>query len=323
MTDQHNPIKLGVIMDPIASIDFHHDSTLALLLNASKRHWQLHYMEQADLFWHENRAYAESKQLNVYDDNNHWYDFAATATLPLEELDIILMRKDPPFNMNYIMTTYFLDHAAKAGTLVVNSPQALRDANEKFFTTHFAHCMPPTLISSRLDLLQRFHHQHGKVIFKPLDLMGGQGIFLAEPEQDSRATVEKLSHQGQIPIMAQRYLPEISAGDKRILMIDGEPIPYALARIPQPGSFLGNIAAGGCGEPRQLSERDRWICEQVGPTLKQKGLLFVGLDIIGDYLTEINVTCPTCITEFRELFQVDTAEKLLDTLEKKLSLRKF
>ena len=317
---QNRTIKLAVIMDPIADIEFAHDSTLALLLEASQRDWDLHYLEQSDLSWQDGHTFGQTRPLNVYNNANRWHELGEKITQPLDQFDVILMRKDPPFDMNYIMTTYFLDHAAANGTLVINSPQSLRNANEKFFATHFSHCMAPTLISSNLDLLQTFHAQHSKTIFKPLNLMGGQGIILAEAKETIIQALNQLTNHGQTPIMAQRYLPEIAQGDKRILMIDGEPIPYALARIPKEGSFLGNIAAGGQCKPKELTDRDRWICDQVGPILKQKGLLFVGIDIIGDYLTEINVTCPTCIVEVRQLFQIDAAQKLLDVIEKKLNL---
>jgi glutathione synthase len=235
-------------------------------------------------------------------------------------MDVILMRKDPPFDMEYIYSTYLLDIAQEAGVLVINHPQSVRDANEKLFTAWFPQCCPPTLVTRRKEWIKAFHQEQGDIILKPLDGMGGASIFkIAEGDPNFSVIVETLSHHGQQSVMAQRYLPDIVHGDKRILMIDGEPVPYALARIPAQGETRGNLAAGGRGEGRPLTDRDRWICEQVGPTLREKGLIFVGLDVIGDYLTEINVTSPTCIRELDKQFGLNIASDLLDAIDKRLS----
>lgn len=307
---------LAIIMDPIADIQFNHDSSLAILLAAQARGWQPHYIEPKDLFWQNGEAYANNKTLVVENNPQDWYQFKQQQVTALKQFTVILMRKDPPFDMDYIMATYFLDHAAAAGGMVVNNPQALRDANEKFFTTHFPQCMPPTLISSSVKQLQQFQQQQQKVVFKPLHLMGGQGIFVAEQQQDCQDQLLTLTDQQHTPILAQRYLPEIKQGDKRILIVNGEVIPHTLARIPPADGFLGNLAAGGQATAGEFTDRDQWICQQIAPTLKQIGLMLVGVDIIGDYLTEINVTCPTCLVEFKQLFSVDVADYLLQHIEK-------
>lgn len=312
---------IGVIMDDIAHIQFGHDTTLALLQACQQRGWRVYYMQQQDLFWQQDGAYATGRFLKVHDHPENWYQLLDSQTIKLGAMDAILMRKDPPFDMAYIFSTYFLDDAVAKGCLVVNHPQALRNANEKFFATHFAHCMPPTVISSRLDILQHFHQQHGKVIFKPLDSMGGEGIFLAQVDEDVDAKINALSQAGSIPIVAQQYLPQIAQGDKRILLVDGEPIPYALARFAKEGSILANLAAGGHGKGIPLGERDYWICQQIGPSLKKMGLLFVGLDVIGDYLTEINVTSPTGLVELEQYFRPNIAGKILDAIECHLKTR--
>jgi glutathione synthase len=312
-------IKLGVVMDPIAAINPKKDSTLAMLLAAQKRGWELYYMRQQDLSLRDGQVQAAMHRVEVRDDLQHWYTLGEVAHTRLTELDVILMRKDPPLDMQYIHTTYLLELAEAAGVLVVNKPQTLRDANEKLFTAWFPQCCPPTLVSRDMAQLRSFLAEHGDIIIKPLEGMGGVSIFrLQVGDPNVSVALETLTHNGAQFIMAQRYIPEITHGDKRILLVEGEPMPYALARIPALGETRGNLAAGGRGEGVALSERDRWICQQVGPTLKEKGLLFVGLDVIGDYLTEINVTSPTCIRELDAQFGLDIAGELMDCIEAKL-----
>jgi len=316
-------IKLGVVMDPIGSIQVKKDSTLAMLLAARRRGWELFYMEQADLFLEANEARGRMRVLTVADDPADWYTLGEVQTRPLAGLDVILMRKDPPFDMDYIYSTYLLELAEQAGTLVVNRPQSLRDCNEKLFTARFPQCTPPTLVSSQAELLRGFLAEHGDIILKPLEGMGGAAIFrVREGDLNIGVIIETLTRHGQRLIMAQRFIPEIRAGDKRILLIDGEPVPRALARLPAAGEVRANLAVGGRGVGVELSARDRWICEQVAPALRERGLLFVGLDVIGDYLTEINVTSPTCIRELDAEFGLDIGGQLMDTIEQKLAAGK-
>ncbi|NOZ09787.1 MAG: glutathione synthase [Gammaproteobacteria bacterium] len=311
-------MRLGVVMDPIGSINKKKDSTYAMLLEAQHRGWEIRYMEQADLFASDGKAYARSQSLTLNDDPQAWFSLADESTAELAALDCILMRKDPPFDMEYVYTTHLLELAHQAGCLVVNHPRGLRDINEKMFTLWFNPCTPPTLVSRQADRLRAFLAQHQDIILKPLDGMGGASIFrLRKEDPNISVIIETLTEHGQRSAMAQRFIPEISAGDKRILLIDGEPIAYALARIPAPGETRGNLAAGGHGEGVELSERDRWICSQVGPSLKERGILFAGIDVIGDYLTEINVTSPTCIRELDSLYNLNISATLLDTIEKR------
>ncbi|ANG61260.1 glutathione synthase [Marinobacterium aestuarii] len=312
-------IKVGIVMDPIESINFKKDSSLAMLWAAQQKGWELFYMEQQHLYSRDGQALADMAPLRVAMDPDNWFTRGAYSTRPLADLDVILMRKDPPFNNEFVYSTYLLEQAEKQGTLVVNPSQRLRDFNEKLFATHFPQCCPPVLVTRRDDLLRQFHAEHGDVIFKPLDGMGGSQIFRIQPGGVNLGVIiETLTKYGTETIMAQKYLPEIAQGDKRILMVDGEPVPYALARIPMAGETRGNLAAGGSGEGRELTERDRWICAQIGPTLREQGLLFVGLDVIGDYLTEINVTSPTCIRELDKQFGLDIGMQLMDAIERKL-----
>ena len=291
-------LKLGVVMDPIAAITLKKDTTFAMLLAAQAHGWELHYFEQSDLYVRGGVAFGRSRQLHVKDDKSDWFTFQGQQDLPLAQLDAILMRKDPPFDMEYIYTTYLLELAERDGALVVNRPRSLRDANEKLFALHFPQCCPPTLVSREATRFKSFLAEHGDIVVKPLDGMGGASVFrLRQDDPNLNVILETLTAHGQRLSMAQRYLPEVVTGDKRILLIDGEPVPYALARIPQAGETRANLAAGGRGEGVALSERDRWICTQVAPRLREMGLLFVGLDVIGDWLTEINVTSPTCARE--------------------------
>ncbi len=312
-------IKLGVVMDPIGAINFHKDSTLAMLLAASERGWELYYMEQGDLFLEGSRCYANLAGLEVRRDENDWFTLSDTHTAPLDELDVILMRKDPPVDMEFIYTTFLLERAEAHGALVVNRPAAIRNANEKLYTAWFSQCSPPTRVSRDIQVLKTFLAEHGDIIVKPLDGMGGMSVFRVRLEDPNlNVILETITGNGTTSAMAQRYIPEITAGDKRILMINGEPFPHALARIPTGGESRGNLAAGGRGEGIDLSERDRWICAQVGPALREQGLLFVGLDVIGDYLTEINVTSPTCIRELDKQYDADIAGQLMAVIDTQL-----
>lgn len=312
-------IHLGVVMDPIDSIKTKKDTTFAMLLAAQARGWMLHYLEQGDVYLRDMEAFGRTRLLEVNDDPNDWYRFHGEQELPLSALDVILMRKDPPFNMEYVYTTYLLEQAQAAGTLVVNHPRSLRDANEKLFMAWFPQCSPATLVSRDKMRIKDFLETHEDLIIKPLDGMGGASIFrLRRHDPNTNVILETLTGHGQRFAMAQRYLPEISAGDKRILLIDGEPVPYALARIPAAGETRANLATGGRGEGVILSERDRWICAQVGPKLRDMDLVFVGLDVIGDYLTEINVTSPTCARELDALFGLDICGDLMQTIAKRL-----
>jgi glutathione synthase len=257
--------------------------------------------------------------LTVIENNEQWYELGETKTVALSELNVVLMRKDPPFDMEYIYSTYLLEQAQSAGVLIVNNPQSLRDANEKLFTAWFPECCPDTLVTRQDTLIRDFYQTHGDIILKPLDGMGGASIFrIKEQDPNLSVIIETLTEHGQKSVMAQRYIPDIVQGDKRILMIDGEPVPFALARIPAEGETRGNIAAGGRAEGRLLTENDRWICQQVGPKLREKGLIFVGLDVIGDYLTEINVTSPTCIRELDRQFGLNIASDLMARIEQHL-----
>jgi glutathione synthase len=310
-------IKLGVVMDSIQHIHYKKDSTLAMLWEAKKRGWEIHYFEQKDLFIHNGKAYGNSRLLNVFHDEKKWFEWGKSQRILLSELNVILMRKDPPFDREYIYTTYLLEHAERAGTLVVNKPQALRDANEKLFTTWFPQCCPPTLVTRDKQLLRDFFNEQQDIICKPLEAMGGYSVFrLTYPDQNASVVFELLSENGHCYMMAQRYIPEITAGDKRIILINGEPVSHALARIPAQGELRGNLAAGAHGVAQPLTERDRWICAEVGPVLRDKGLVFVGLDVIGDYLTEINVTSPTCIRELDEQCGLNIAGMLMECIEK-------
>ncbi len=314
--------SLGVVMDPIGDIKFHKDSTLAMLLAAQARGWSLHYFEMQDLYLRDGVAWGRSRPLRVFADERHWFELGEPREVALGELDTILMRKDPPFDMEYIYATYLLERAEEAGALVVNKPQSLRDANEKLYTAWFAQCTPPTLVSRDKTQIRAFLAEQGEIILKPLGGMGGASIFHTRVgDPNTSVIIETLTENGSRYAMAQRYLPEIAQGDKRILLIDGEPVPYALARIPAQGELRGNLAAGGSGIGVPLSERDRWICAQVAPALRAKGLLFVGLDVIGDYLTEINVTSPTCIRELDKQYGLDIGGQLMDAIAARLAGR--
>ena len=312
--------SLGVVMDPIQSIKPAKDTSLALMLSAQARGWQLFYFEMADLWLENGIARGHARAIKVRDNAKDWFSFGDEQIVDLGDLDAILMRKDPPFDSEYVYATYILERAEAAGALVVNRPQSLRDANEKAYTAWFSQCTPPTLITRARAQWDRFRAEHGDVIAKPLDGMGGASIFRLRTDDPNASVVfETLTDHGQRYCMLQKFIPAISAGDKRILVVDGQAMPYVLARIPASGETRGNLAAGGRGVVMPISEREQWIAEQVGPSLRDKGLLFVGLDVIGDYLTEINVTSPTCLREIEREQGIDIASQLFDAIESRLS----
>jgi glutathione synthase len=313
-------IKLGMVMDSIDLINIKKDTSFAMLLEAQSRGWELHYMELNDLYLSNGQPYARTRTLKVQRDKNRWYQFIDEQDIPLAKLHTIIMRKDPPFDQEYIYATYLLEQAERLGTYVVNKPQSLRDANEKLFTAWFPQCCADTLVAREPQRFKTFLKQHKEIILKPLDGMGGTSIFhIREDDPNLNVILEIMTEYGTRYIMAQRYIPEIKDGDKRILLVNGKPVPYALARIPSKGETRGNLAAGGRAEGRELTERDLWIANQVGPTLKEKGLVFVGIDVIGYYLTEINVTSPTCVQELDSQFGLNISGQLMDHIENTLA----
>lgn len=314
-------IQLGIIMDPIESICVNTDSSFALLLEAQRRTWDIFYFEANDLFLHNGHICARMSRLHVYDQQSGWFEKEEKKIRALEELHVILMRKDPPVDKHYLYTTQLLDHAVSKGVLVVNHPQSLRDFNEKLFTTLFPHCCPPSLFTSSINDIKEFLATHHDIICKPLDGMGGISIFrLRSDDPNINVILETLTQFETQLIEAQRYISAIKKGDKRILMIDGQPLPYALARLPISGETRANLSAGGRGIGVTLNERDQWICEQLGSYLHQKNLLLVGIDVIGDYLTEINITSPTCIRELDQIYQINISEQVLNNIESKLKI---
>jgi len=306
-------LRLGIVMDPIARIVFKKDSSLALLLAAKARGFSLFYMQQEDLYQRDGKVRARCKPLDVFNDAAHWFELGQEKDMALAELDVLLMRKDPPFDMEFVYSTYLLERAEADGVLVVNRAQSLRDCNEKLFATQFADFMPPTLVSRRADVLRAFAAEQGDVIFKPLDGMGGASIF-----RHRQGDPKTLTDFGARQIMAQAYLPAIKDGDKRIVLVDGEAVPWCLARIPASGESRGNLAAGGHGEVRALTQRDREIAAHIGPVLREKGLLLVGLDVIGEQVTEINVTSPTCLREIDAARGTDIGALLMDAITRRL-----
>lgn len=312
--------RLGVVMDPIASIYPAKDSTLAMLLEAQARGYEIHYLEQHDISIREGISYCTSRTLTVADDNKDWFELGEEHTLPLHDLNVILMRKDPPFDMEYVYTTYALELAENNGSLIINKPQSLRDVSEKAFISWFPQCCINTLISRDPRQIRDFIDEQQQAVVKPLDGMGGESVFRTGIDDPNKnVIIETVSRNATRSVMVQKFIPEISAGDKRILIIDGEPIPYALARIPTDGESRGNLAAGGKGKGVALSERDRWICQQVGPELHRRGLVFVGLDVIGDFLTEVNVTSPTCVRQLDSIYNLNISATLFDAIERKLA----
>ncbi|HJP38459.1 MAG TPA: glutathione synthase [Gammaproteobacteria bacterium] len=312
-------LRLGVVMDPISQINPAKDSTLAMLLEAQTRGYEIRYFEQLDLYLTDGEPRGFGRTLRVADDPSSWYELDDPADQSLADLDIMLMRKDPPFDTEYIFTTYILERAELAGTLIVNKPATLRDMNEKMFTAWFPECCPPTLITRTRSQLRAFLTEQEKIVVKPLDGMGGRSIFVVS-HNDNNANVifETLTDYDTKFSMAQKYIPEITTGDKRILLVNGQPTQSVLARIPPADDNRGNLVAGALPEARELTERDRWICAQVGPILRERGVLFAGLDVIGDYLTEINVTSPTGIRELFKLAGLDIARQLMDAVETRL-----
>ncbi len=323
--------QVAIVMDPLASLALKKDSTLAIIRACQLRGLDVFYLRQEDLHLWQNEACGMMSPLRLREDfcagldasiaGEDWFELGEETRRPLKDMDIIMMRKDPPFDMEYIYATYMLERAEEQGALVINKPASLRDCNEKFFATAFTDCIPPLVVSRRADILKAFHAEHKNVIYKKLDGMGGASIFrVMENDPNLSVVIETLTEHGTQQIMAQVYIPEIVDGDKRILLVDGEAVPYALARIPSAGETRGNLAAGGRGEGRPLTDRDRMIAERVGPELKRRGLMFVGIDVIGDYLTEINVTCPTCIRELDAQFSLDIAGNLMDAALSKINL---
>ncbi|OOE85778.1 glutathione synthase [Salinivibrio sharmensis] len=311
-------MKIGVVMDPIEAISVKKDSTFAMMLAAQKRGWEVHYILMEDMSMQQGAPYARSHRVTVMDNPDHWYQIGQTQTLALQEFDAILMRKDPPFDTEYIYATYMLERAEQAGVLIVNKPQSLRDCNEKLYTAWFPEHTPTTLVTRRADEIKAFQAEHGDVILKPLDGMGGASIFrVKQGDPNLSVIIETLTEHGQRFCMAQTFVPDISNGDKRILIVDGEPVPYCLARIPADGETRGNLAAGGRGEARPLSETDWAIARAIAPTLKEKGLIFVGLDVIGDKLTEINVTSPTCIREIDAAYDISIGDMLMEAIARR------
>lgn len=306
-------------MDPISEINIKKDSSFAMLIEAQSRNHELYYLEQADLVLKGGQLFANACRLKVEQNENKWFELEPPNMMPINEMDVLLMRKDPPFDMEFVYSTYMLELAQQAGVLIVNDPQSLRDCNEKLFTAQFPQCCTDMLVSSKESEFRAFLAEHKDIILKPLDGMGGSSIFrVKENDPNVGVIIETLTLMQTQTAMAQKFIPEITQGDKRILMVDGEAIPYCLARIPAKGETRGNLAAGGYGEARPLSERDHWIAKQIGPTLKEKGLIFVGIDVIGDYVTEINVTSPTCIKEIDTAYDTNIAGTLFDAIEKRL-----
>ena len=316
--------RLGVVMDPIGAINYAKDSTLAMLLAAQARGFALSYLEQRDLSVRDGVAFGRMRPLTVAADPQAWFTLGEAQVEPLSALQCLLMRKDPPFDMEFIYSTYILERAEGAGVLVVNRPQGLRDMNEKVYTAWFPQCCAPTLITRDMGDMAAFLREHGKIVVKPLDGMGGRSIFVLEQkDHNARVVFETLTDYGHRYAIAQRYLPEIAvSGDARVLLIDGQPVPYALARIPSPEDHRGNLAAGAKGVGRELNDRDRWLAGQIGPALAARGMLFVGLDVIGGFVTEINVTSPTGIRELEKQFPIRIGELFIAALERHLAARR-
>ena len=309
-------LRLGVVMDPIDQIMPAKDSTLAMLLESQSRHHEIWYFRQGDLRLADGEAFGRGRALKVTDTSQQWFELGPTTDMPLADLDVILMRKDPPFDTEFIYTTYILERAELQGVLLINRPASLRDMNEKVFTAWFPQCAPTTIVTRAMAEIRAFLHAHGKIVIKPLDGMGGRSIFVVDAaDKNANVIFETLTDYESRFAIAQKFIPEISAGDKRILLVDGKPAEYALARVPAADAYRGNLVAGAQPEVRELTDRDRWICSEVGPVLKERGVLFAGLDVIGDYLTEVNVTSPTGIRELHKLAGIDVAGDLIDLIE--------
>ena len=318
--------RIAFVIDPLDSLGVKKDSTLAMMWTAQRRGWEVFSLQTNDLSWDRGQVFLTARRTELVDspDNlqassDSYYRVGNPIKQSAGSFNIVFMRKDPPFDMNYINTTYLLEQAEESGVLVVNKPSSLRDCNEKFFTTVFPDLLPPQIVASRIDELTAFHDEHEDVVFKPLDGMGGKGIFRVKRDDPNlNVILETLTQNETTTIVGQQFIPEIRDGDKRILLIDGEPVPYSLARIPKVGESRGNLAAGGTGVARPLTDRDREIAEKVKPELIRRGLVFTGIDVIGDWLTEVNVTCPTCIRELDRECDLDIAMDLLNCIEAKL-----
>jgi len=315
-------IKLGIVMDPISQVNVKKDSSMAMMFEAQKRGYEIYYMEMKDLYLKQGQCRALAQVIKVFDDPEHWYELSPAKDIAVSELDAVLMRKDPPFDTEFIYATYMLERAEVEGTLIVNKPQSLRDCNEKLFTAWFADLTPKTLVTRSNKLIREFHQQEQDIIIKPLDGMGGSSIFRIKADDANVGVIlETLTDHGSQYAMVQEYLPQITDGDKRILIVNGEPMPYCLARIPAQGETRGNLAAGGRGEARPLSPTDKFIADTIGPELKKRGLYFVGLDVIGDKVTEINVTSPTCIREIEAAYPINISGKLMDAIEENIRIK--
>ena len=314
-------MKLAMIMDPIESVKPHKDTSFRLLLEAQARQYEMYYLTLDDLSLVGGEPVGRARTVQVVDQASDFYTLGQPETMNLGEFDVILMRKDPPFDNEFLYATYLLDLAERRGALVVNKPQSLRDCNEKLYTAWFPELPPPTIVTRQAELIRAFHQEHQDIILKPLDGMGGASIFRVDSSGNNLGVIiETLTQHGTQYTMVQRYLPEIVDGDKRILIIDGEPMPYALARIPSQGETRGNLAAGGTGRPQPLSESDWELARRVGPELKRRGLPIVGLDVIGNHVTEINVTSPTCVREIEAAYEINIAQKVFEAIERQLGL---
>ncbi len=317
------PNSIAVIMDPISAINIAKDSTFAMLLEANKRNWNISYMEQKDIFAKNGRTFSKVSSIKVKDDFNNWFSLGESKILPLDQFDVILMRKDPPFDIDYIYTTLLLDQPFHKGSLVVNNPKSLRNINEKLAVNLFPGLCVPTIVTSKKEEIDKFIHEQKEVIIKPLDGMGGQSIFHIDgKDKNKNVILESLTLNEKKLVMVQRYIPEIAEGDKRILIIDGKPIPYALARIPQNDDPRGNLAKGALAKGVELNERDIFIVNSISAFLKKEGIIFAGIDVIGNFLTEINITSPTCIRELDKIFEINISEILFDCIEKKINNEK-
>src|SRR5690554_2163851 len=314
-------MKLAMIMDPIESVKTYKDTSFRLLLEAQTRNYELYYLTMEDLSIVASEPMARARTVEVVDQPTDFYTLGEPVEMPLGSFDVIMMRKDPPFDTEFVYATHILELAERRGALVVNKPQSLRDCNEKLFTAWFPELTPPTIVTRNAEQIRAFHTEHRDIILKPLDGMGGASIFRVRDDGNNLGVIiETLTQHGQRFAMVQRYLPEISEGDKRILIIDGEPMPYALARIPSAGETRGNLAAGGTGRPQPLSDSDWELARRVGPELKRRGLTIVGLDVIGNHITEINVTSPTCMREIEAAYELNIAEKVFEAIERQLGL---
>ena len=313
-------VKLGVIMDPIEGINVSKDTTFAMLLEAQRRAWEVYYLQTHDLYMtSDGVVMGDAARISVRDDRHDWYELHEPAPQPLSELDVVLMRKDPPFDMEYIYTTYLLERLCETGTIVINHPAGLRNANEKLFATRFAECMAPSVVARKKRILDDFIDLHKDIVVKPLDGMAGDSVFRIRHDDPNRNVIlETVTRFGQRTVMAQQFIAMYKQGDKRILIIDGEPVPYTLTRIPAEGELRANLAKGGTAQSAELTERDRWICERLKPELIAMQLVFVGIDVIGDYLTEINVTSPTCVRELDKIYGLNICATLFDAIEKRL-----